>query len=276
TSDEGANDSDSDTQTLGANPALTITKDQTGGPNPATASNQVIDYTVVVTNTGNVSQTGATVADTLPDGSAGSLAGPTESATTDGILEVGETWTYTINYTVTQADIDAGDDLINTASVTTTEVPGPTTDTATTPVSGSASLTIAKTQTSGPNPATADGDVLGYEIVVENTGNVSQTGVNVSDTLPDGSPGTLSGPVESITTDGVLEVGETWTYTISYTVTQADIDAGDDLINTASVTTTEVPGPTTDTATTPVQPPQVSVSKASDPVSGSSVSATDT
>ncbi|MBK7221668.1 MAG: hypothetical protein IPH94_10175 [Saprospiraceae bacterium] len=48
-----------------------------------------------------------------------------------------------------------------------------------------------------------------------------------------------------------MNIGETWTYTISYTATQADIDAGANLVNTASVTTTQVPGPTTDTATTP-------------------------
>ena len=43
----------------------------------------------------------------------------------------------------------------------------------------------------------------------------------------------------------VLEVGETWTYTGSYTVTQADIDSnggGDGFINnTATVSSNELP-----------------------------------
>ncbi|NKI33582.1 DUF11 domain-containing protein, partial [Wenzhouxiangella sp. XN79A] len=87
------------------------------------------------------------------------------------------------------------------------------------------SLTVSKTQTGGPSPVTAAGQTIDYTIEVTNTGNVTQTGVSTTDVLPDGTNGTLSGPVESITTDGQLEVGETWTYTISYTVTQADIDA---------------------------------------------------
>ena len=233
--------------------SLTITKTQTSGPNPAMTAGDELGYTIVVENTGAVSQTGVTTSDVLPDGSNGTLSGPTESITADGVLEVGESWTYTIGYTVSQADIDDGEALLNTARVVTDQVPGPTEDTATTPVQQNAALTITKDQTSGPNPAMTAGDELGYTIVVENTGAVSQTGVTTSDVLPDGSNGTLSGPTESITADGVLEVGESWTYTIGYTVSQADIDDGEALLNTARVVTDQVPGPTEDTATTPVQ-----------------------
>ncbi len=268
--------SDTATTPVSGTPSLTIVKTQTGGPNPVTAAGQVIDYTIVVENTGNVTQTGVTTSDTLPGGSAGTLIGPTESLNPDGQLEVGETWTYTISYTVSQPEIDAGADLVNTATVSTTQVPGPTSDTATTPVSGTPSLTIVKTQTGGPNPVTAAGQVIDYTIVVENTGNVTQTGVTTSDTLPDGSAGTLIGPTESMNADGQLEVGETWTYTISYTVSQPEIDAGADLVNTARVTTTQVPGPTSDSATTPVVPPQISAAKTSSPGSGTPVTAGET
>src|SRR5258707_8648052 len=113
-------------------------------------------------------------------------------------------------------------------------------------------LTITTTQTSGPNPATAKGQVLGYTIVVHNTGKTTQGGVTVTDTLPGGATGTLSGPVETLTANGIFEPNETWTYTGSYTVTQANIDAGTSLVNTAHVVTTQVPGPTNATVTTPV------------------------
>ncbi|MBK7010275.1 MAG: DUF11 domain-containing protein [Saprospiraceae bacterium] len=242
---------DTATTPVSQTPSLTIAKDQTGGPNPITAAGQTINYTIVVTNTGNQTQTGVNVSDVLPGGGAGTLSGPSESVSSNGNLNVGETWTYTISYTATQADIDAGANLVNTASVTTTQVPGPTTDTATTPVTQSPSLTITKDQTGGPNPITSAGQTINYTIVVTNTGNQTQTGVNVSDVLPGGGAGTLSGPTESVSSNGNLNVGETWTYTISYTTTQADIDAGANLVNSASVTTTQVPGPTTDTATTP-------------------------
>ena len=54
-------------------------------------------------------------------------------------------WVYSATYLATQADINAGTDLVNTASVVTTEVPGPTMDDATTTITqDSESLTIAK------------------------------------------------------------------------------------------------------------------------------------
>jgi len=40
-----------------------------------------------------------------------------------------------------------------------------------------------------------------------------------------------------INNPGVLDVGETWTYTATYTVTQNDINAGTDLVNIAVVDT---------------------------------------
>jgi uncharacterized repeat protein (TIGR01451 family) len=243
-------------------PALTIANTQTSGSNPATGAGQILGYSIVVTNTGNVSQTGVNVTDTLPSGSAGVLVGPVESVNANGVLDVAETWTYTTSYTVAQADMDAGAALVSTARVTTTQVPGPTQSLATTQVSQSPALTIVKTQVSGPNPATAAGQVLNYSIVVSNTGNIGQTGVSVTDMLPSGSFATLTGPIQSISNNAILEVGETWTYTGSYTVTQANIDAGSALVNTARVTTTQVPGPTQSTATTPItRSPALTITK---------------
>ncbi len=81
-------------------------------------------------------------------------------------------------------------------------------------------------------PEIAETLTLNYEIVLTNTGQLDQTGVVVDDTLPDSSTGTVSGPVESLTADSIFEVGETWTYTVSYPVTSGDISAASDLINT--------------------------------------------
>ena len=73
---------------------------------------------------------------------------------------------------------------------------------------------------------------LTYTIVVVNTGNTSLTNVVLTDALAGGA--TLTSGDDG---DGVLEVGETWTYTADYTVTQADIDAGADIVNVAIVNT---------------------------------------
>ncbi|MFC3810570.1 DUF7507 domain-containing protein [Lacihabitans lacunae] len=96
---------------------------------------------------------------------------------------------------------------------------------------------MTKTQVGGQNPVTTPG-TINYEVVVVNTGNQSLTNVAVSDTLPNGTIGTLVKTNESITNNNILEVGETFTYTISYAVTQADIDAGK-LVNIATVKTTK-------------------------------------
>jgi len=162
---------------------------------------------------------------------------------------------------VTQSDIDAGLDLTNTASVTTNEIVVAEADTAVTPINAVSSMTVAKTQVGGPNPVTAAGQTLDYEITIENTGAVSLTGVTPVDTLPDGSAGVLAGPVSDIGIVGSIDVGETWTYTITYNVTLADMISGADLINTASVTTNEIVVAETDTAVTTIASSDLEITK---------------
>lgn len=115
-----------------------------------------------------------------------------------------------------------------------------------------ASFSVEKVQSGGPSPATVVGDVIEYTITVTNTGDVPLTGVVATDTLPDGTVVVLSDPLESLTADGILEVGEQWVYATTYTASLADLLAGAPLINTVSVGVDEVPGPQTDSADTPV------------------------
>ncbi|MDQ1253377.1 MAG: hypothetical protein QG646_2544 [Euryarchaeota archaeon] len=84
--------------------------------------------------------------------------------------------------------------------------------------------TIVKTVTDvagkGPSGSVAKaGDIISYQVTVPNEGNTKLTNVSVSDSRIN-----LSKPVESKTPDGILEIGEIWTYTGNYTVTQANID----------------------------------------------------
>ena len=64
----------------------------------------------------------------LTDDLAGAATLTSGDAATPRRARVGETWVYSATYDATQADINAGTDLVNTATVVTTEVPGPTED----------------------------------------------------------------------------------------------------------------------------------------------------
>ncbi len=226
---------------------------------PATLS-----YEIELTNTGNVSLTGVVVSDTLPNGGAGILAGPLVDTGTVSILDVDETWQYTLSYAVDQATIDTGATLVNTATATSAETGASVvSDTAETDIINTPSFTVAKivdvVQIDEPG-------TLNYTITLFNDGNRSLNNIVLSDTLPNGAVGTLVGPITDVNTVGVLDVGETWEYTGSYAVDQADIDAGADLINTVSVTSTET-GAVTNTAsavTTIQTAPALTVSKVVD------------
>lgn len=64
------------------------------------------------------------------------------------------------------------------------------------------------------------GDMITYTITVENVANEDISEVVVMDPLLGGE---LSGYVESGANDGILNIGETWTYTAEYPITSEDI-----------------------------------------------------
>jgi uncharacterized repeat protein (TIGR01451 family) len=113
-------------------------------------------------------------------------------------------------------------------------------------------MAVIKRQTTGPNPVTAPGQVITYQIILTNVGGDPLSDVMPTEIYPGTGAGTLSLPTESISNDNVLDVGENWIYTATYTVTVADITAGADLVNTISVVANMIHEPTLATATTPV------------------------
>jgi uncharacterized repeat protein (TIGR01451 family) len=231
-------------------PLLTIQKNQSSGHSPATVGD-VIGYEILLTNTGTQSLSSVSLTDLLSNNLV--LVPVLTSGDTNGnsVLDVGEIWRYTVNYTVTQPDVvDAH--LTNTATVTTAQTPTPQSDDVTTPLSVTPIPSIVKTQTGGPSPVTAAGQVIVYEIAVGNAGTQNLTNIQVVDTFPNGTsqaPTYVSGDLNA---DQVLDVAETWIYTISYPVSQAEMDTGVALVNTASVVTAQTPTPRLDTETTPV------------------------
>lgn len=96
-------------------------------------------------------------------------------------------------------------------------------------------------------PGLSAGDTISYTVTAQNTGNVTLTGIGVADPLV--ALAYQSGDTDS---DNAIDVGETWTYTGSYTLLQTDIDTnggGDgDIDNTATVTSAQLPPQTASAA----------------------------
>ena len=242
-----------------ADPKFAVNKvvDQTSLSAPAT-----LNYTITLENTGNVSLTGVVPTDTLPDGTAGSLVGPSTDTGVSGVLDVAETWTYAISYPVTQTILDAGANQVNSISVVTNETGvDPVTDSAITELVRTPSFTVTKAVDKASVSAP---DLLTYSIAVENTGNVSLTNVVLDDQLSNGSNLVLTGPVADIGTADVIDVGETWQFSATYNVSQADIDAGTDLTNAISVDTDELDIKTASAVTTIDSAPDMQVTKTVD------------
>jgi len=241
--------------TFQQNPAIHVVKSST--TTSITADGQVVPYSFTVTNTGNVSLTGVTVSDSMCDAAPALQSGDNG----DLQLETTETWIYTCNHTVTQLEVNAGGNLSNTVTADSTEST-PDTDTLNIPVGQNHALTITKSATSaGPYSL---GDTITYDVVMENTGNVTLTNVVVSD--PKLTPSTAN--CASVTP------GNLCTLTGTHTVTQADIDAGS-INNTGSVTDDNVcpaAGPTvcedTVTVTFPKNPGLSIVKEVSNSSSG--------
>ncbi len=202
------------------------------------AAGDIINYEITLSNTGNLTINDVNLTDPLI---AELVRGMDITGNNDNVLDVGEVWIYTGSYTVTQADLDSDATveinntqagfIDNTASVSATAANGDElsdNDSAAVEILQDPALSLIKVVDRIENPDMSDGgttvnevgDVIFYEIHVENTGNLSLTNLEINDpllTLVFDASTDLDG-------DGELDVNETWRYTGSYTVTQTDLD----------------------------------------------------
>ena len=223
-------------------------------------SNGIVDlgdtivYTITVENKGNTSLSSLTLADTLSDGSGGSLtltSGPTftsaSAGSSQGTLTLGETATYTASYTITQVAVDAGgtsntvlatassagntDDVTDTSDDGDDDDNNTTDDPTITSITASPGIEATKTATVLDNNGdsnTGAGDTIVYTITVQNTGGTSLSNISLNDVLTDGNGSSLSltsGPIfvsnSASSAEGSLAVNEIGTYTATYTISSA-------------------------------------------------------
>jgi uncharacterized repeat protein (TIGR01451 family) len=214
-----------------------------------------INYTFLVTNIGNFPLSNVTVSDPSISLTGSSFSLPVGSSNDSG---------FSGFYILKQSDIEAGF-FTNSASVSASagNINVSASDSHTETLIQSPNLLVTKIQIGGPNPVTAAGQKIDYEITVTNTGNINISNLTILDFLPGSSSGiTLTSPDGDLSDPGVLNVGETWVYNISYIVAQEVFDLGDNLVNVVNVTTNQVPGPVVASAITPVTiSPALSISK---------------
>jgi len=243
-------------------PAILAQKvpDNSSIANPAVVGNTV-SYDITIENNGDLILTGVSLADTLTNNDTTVLTPSTPSfvsstnGSPQGTLIVGESATYSLNYSITQADIDSGG-LSNTITVTSTAENGATiidvsddgddgdgnttNDPAVTPLPANPSLLVTKIAI--PDTNVPVGATVTYTYRVTNNGNQTITEVDLSDVhggtgaFPDPDSETIVpaddvAPIgdssDTIANDGVwqsLAPGDTVTFTADYVVTQEDID----------------------------------------------------
>ena len=202
------------------------------------AAGTAITYTLTVANPGTVTIISITVSDAL-----GSVSCATSGDATIASLAPTQTEICTLVYAVPQAAFDnngGGDgDIDNSASVSASYFGTPVTASADAAVAlvRTPQLTLVKTaNTAGP---AAKDDVLTYTYTVRNTGNLTISGITISD-IHNGN-GTLPVPGNEVIASDVAPFGDsadasvngTWdslspgdsiTFTAAYLVTQADVD----------------------------------------------------
>lgn len=233
------------------NPGISVTKQGVfidGNGDGITDVGDQIEYTFIVTNTGNTTLTDIFITDAKAVITGGPLAA----------LEAGDSdsTTFTGTYTVTQADINTGF-VYNLAIVTGTPPIGTdVTDTSTdptpcttcpvdplcpdctiTPLVQNPLISVTKSgvfMDVNNDGITNIGDKIEYNFVVANIGNTVLTNI----TLTDSKASISGGPIATL---GAGD-SDSATFTAVYFITQADIDAGV-VYNLATVTGTPPIGP---------------------------------
>ncbi len=212
---------------------------KTATPTTYNAVGNVISYSYLVTNTGNVTLTDAI---TVTDDKTTVTCGTT-------LLAPGGTITCTASYTITQADLDA-DSVTNVATAHSGPVTSNTDDETVTAIQVE---TVLLVKTATPTTYNAVGDVISYSYAVTNTGNVTLPGPTsvTDDKIPTASiscPATDLAPTQTVTCTG------------TYTITLADLNAGT-VVNVAHATVDEIDSNEDTETVTAGQAPNVQLEK---------------
>ncbi len=234
-------------------PVLTITK--SGPPWGGAGQTLTFTFTVSHTPTSDGSPVGnLAVSDSLA-GTATYVGGDGDG---DGRLDLGETWTYTANYTVQPADPDP---LPNTATVTGTDGDGDPLSASATHSTPIARLVASKSSQDANDPLLYPGDTLIYSVVVTNTSvTLIQTNVTITDTVPlsttlVGGSAQSNGSVSELGSTVVARIAQLTpgqVLTLTFRVTVNPATHGQVIVNQAEIASEQLPSPPQPPPTTDV------------------------
>ena len=225
------------------NPSVTVTKKTTSTPKDGKAYQlgETITYEITVKNDGNLPLSAFKLHDDM-----------TNENFDVKVSKPGDTQSFTTSYKVQEADIVKGK-VINNATVDTATLEDPTPDNKDDEVkitdgktednteASHPAVVITKTTTSSPASASGyeEGDTISYLITATNTGNLTLTNVVVEDPLTGGK-----------WTIEKLSPNAQETFVTTYVVKALDVTRGN-VVNTATVTSSEDPDPQKDPEVTP-------------------------
>jgi len=205
---------DKDDEAVPSEVDLNIELVKTSDKQYVTEAGQEVEYTFEVTNTSNVTLKDVVVDDPMLGG---------EITVSPSILAPGQSTSITKTYTVTTEDIASGS--INNIATATGTPPNPNDEPPKSPPAED-EVPVAKIELEKsvlPGIYTEVGQELTYTLVVTNTGEVTLNDVALTDDMLGGD---ITLDVDS------LKPGETTEIEVPYTVTEADIEAGE-VLNTA-------------------------------------------
>ena len=258
-----------------SNVAMEVTKiaEVTDNGDNEIGAGDIITYTITVENRGNSTLSDLQIVDTLTDGNNNTLAlsnGPffsgSSEGSSEGVLIEGETATYIGFYIIKDIDIISGQ-IINTVEASATgpnqlaritdisddgdDTDGNTLDDPTVVyLQEVPSLEVTKVASiENNNDDLIDtGDMILFEISIENTGNTILTNLSLVDTMTDGNGNPLSlsnGPFFTGSSlgslEGELKIGEFASYIAFYTIEQSVADTGR-IVNSIIATAENVDG----------------------------------
>jgi gliding motility-associated-like protein/uncharacterized repeat protein (TIGR01451 family) len=260
TANNGSTTEDDDASATTTPTALSADLSLTKTVNNATPLvGSLVIFTITTTNSGPDTTAGVTVSDLLPTGYTFVSANATQGSYTagTGVWTVGTMTNGASEVLQITATVNATGTYLNTAEVTASSLPDPdsTVNNAavleddyataiTVPTALSADLSITKTIIGG-NTTPLVGSQISFEVVINNAGPDTASGVQVTDLLPTGYTYTIfsatAGSYSSAT--GLWNIGTMTSGSSETLIVTATVNAAGNYENIAEVTASSLPDP---------------------------------